>query len=706
MSSQATPTMSWQDQLVDVLRARERMWLVAALVLILLGALLALLAPGTLPPTPLVGLAVGAAAVLLATALVIGLDASDLIVRGPRHVAAAGGTVAGTISRSTADIDALVDLIDDHAAGGTVRVALTPASRSAGVPGSRANIVAGEMAARGQKVLVTDLTRGGTPAVGLSDVISGERQLGEAVRFDDELYLAHLAVGSEPERALEGFASWARGLPPDLDVLVAALPPLSEPGVMTAVQGVELVLLLVEVDRTERVDLIASLDAIDAAEVPAELVLVDDAVAAASPSGSASVEVLSTPGSTPRQRDPDGFDLREEGGATDGDVDLGHDQPDDGADDHDEDHPGTDPGTDADTPTVSLDRTDPEFPSGSTPDDTPEDRPDARAGAAAGGPSGAAGPATGVAPGAGAAGAAAGAMAAGAAMAGSRDRSDVTRVPGVGGTRGAADADRRRGTGDEPDARPSVDPSEFDDDEVPPPTEPGGGHVRTLRRRAPEPPPEEPASVTPPAGDDPGTSAVTSAGDAGTAAPTDPDATMAMAPVGLAGGSDPVVDDDATRDVGDTAAPETAAPETVAEPDTAVADDDTYAPVRDEYVDPFADDAAATPVAEDPGVVGHTTTGADTVDAGAGDDLPDDHLDDSGNDAHDDRPDLSGDDARDLPRDDVGNDGGDVSGEDVAGDDDEDDDGDPIDVMAREQARLSASLQQLAQDVWQRGDGQ
>ncbi|MBY5164476.1 hypothetical protein, partial [Salsipaludibacter albus] len=313
-SSHTAP--SWQDNLLDVLRARERMWFVAAVLLVLLGALLALLAPGTLPPTLVVGAAVGLAAVLLATALVVGLDASDLIVRGPRHVAAAGGVVAGHISRSTSDIEALVDLIDAHAAeGGRARVALTPASRSAGVPGARANIVAAELAARGDKVLVTDLTRGGTPAVGLSDVIANDRKLADAVRFDDELYLAHLAVGSEPELALEGFAEWAQGLPPDLDVLVAALPPLSEPGVLPAVQGVELVLLLVEVDRTERVDLIASLDAIDAAGVPAELVLVDATTAAVRDSASPTVEVLSTPGSAPRQQDPQAFDLQERDGS-------------------------------------------------------------------------------------------------------------------------------------------------------------------------------------------------------------------------------------------------------------------------------------------------------------------------------------------------------------------------------------------------------
>lgn len=276
MTDNAAPASAWVDGLVDILRARRRTWLAAAVTVVLLGALIALLWPSLLAPGPVVGAVVGLVAVLLATALVIALDSADLVVRGPRHVTAAGGEIAATISRSPADVEALMRLVDQHNVdGGGVRMALTPASRTAGVPGARANMIAEELARRDLRVLCTDLTRGRTPAVGLSDVLSGGRKLADAVRFDDQLYLAHLAIGSEPDVALAGFADWASSLPSDLDVLVAALPPLAEPGVLPAVQGVELVLVLVEVDRTERVDLIASLDAIDAAGVPARLVLVD-----------------------------------------------------------------------------------------------------------------------------------------------------------------------------------------------------------------------------------------------------------------------------------------------------------------------------------------------------------------------------------------------------------------------------------------------
>lgn len=607
MTTQADQPMSWQDQLLDVLTARARTWMVVAVLLILLAALLALLAPGTLPPRPLVGFAVGLAAVLLATAVVIGLDVSDVIVRGRRHVENAGGHVAGTISRATSDIDALVELIDAHAQDGKVRVALTPASRSAGVPGSRANIVATELAGRGAKVLVTDLTRGGTPAMGLSDVISGERTLGEAVRFDDELYLAHLAVGSEPELALEGFSEWSRGLPPDLDVLVAALPPLSEPGVLPAVDGVELVLLLVEVGRTERVDLIASLDAIDAADVPAELVLVDDEAVVAPRTGSGSVEVLSTPGSSPRQRDPDGFDLHDEGGPPPP-VDA---------------DPGVD--TDADEDAAASTTVDSTAATGAATHpgaDTTTGASGLGAGAAA------------------VAGGMAGAAAAGAA---------------------AGDADlraRRADAGDERDLDEFEDP----DDAV---TEPGGGHVRTVRRRPAGPPDDTmalPPEEIPGAGAPLGEHTMSEVPEH--VAPADDEAAR---PVASTGPHDPAP----TEALDPVARPDAAmGTEAYAVPDTgAASSDDAPRPPMSFAPSPVEEPLAAPDAGPDADAAGALDEGPPT----AATTVDHDHA-------------LDGDTADPSV--------------------DEPDDEDPIDVVAREQQRLAASLQQLAQDVWRRGDGE
>jgi hypothetical protein len=269
------PLPGWLNESVEVLAARRRIVVAAAVGLTLLGGIVALIAPSLLPPRPLVGAAVGLAAVLLATALGLAVDAADLVVRGQRHIAAAGGTVAARVARDPDDVGPLMARVAQHAQDGRIRVALTPASRSAGVPGARAGALAKALAQTGRKVLLTDLTRGGTPAAGLSDVLAGDKRLAEVVRFDQDLYLARLAVGSDPERALAGFAEWAADLPPDLEVLVAALPPLAEPGVLAAAAMADVVFVQVEVDRTERVDLIASLDAVDTTGMTAELVLVD-----------------------------------------------------------------------------------------------------------------------------------------------------------------------------------------------------------------------------------------------------------------------------------------------------------------------------------------------------------------------------------------------------------------------------------------------
>ncbi len=271
----------WLAEALDVLAARRRIVVATAVGIVLLGGIVAVLAPSILPARAIVGAAVGIAAALLATAVALAMDASDLVVRGSRHVRAAGGSIDVRVGRQHDDVGPLLAAVARHATDRRVRVALAPASRSAGVPGVRAAALAEALARTGRKVLLTDLTRGGTPAAGLSDVIAGTRTLAEVVRFEHELYLARLAVGSDPDAALRGFPAWVESLPSDLEVLVAALPPLADTGVLPAAGALDLTLVLVEVDRTERVDLIASLDAVDASGVTSELVLVDPARSAA-----------------------------------------------------------------------------------------------------------------------------------------------------------------------------------------------------------------------------------------------------------------------------------------------------------------------------------------------------------------------------------------------------------------------------------------
>lgn len=277
-SSDRTQLPDWLAEAVDVLSARRRLAIAVAVGIVLVGAMVALAAPSILPPRPLVGTAVGIAGALLAVAAALALDASDLVVRGGRHVTAAGGKVDVRVGRIPDDVGPLLAAVARHASSDQpVRIALTPASRSAAVPGPRAAALAEALARTGRRVLLTDLSRGSTPAGGLSDVVAGRRQLSEVVRFEQELYLARLAVGSDPATAIRDLPRFVESMPSDLEVLVAAMPPLAEPGVLKAVEAFDVTFVMVEVDRTERVDLIASLDAMDAAPVTSELVLIDPA---------------------------------------------------------------------------------------------------------------------------------------------------------------------------------------------------------------------------------------------------------------------------------------------------------------------------------------------------------------------------------------------------------------------------------------------
>ncbi len=275
-SSDRSQLPDWLAEAVDVLSARRRLAIAVAVGIVLVGAMVALAAPSILPPRPLVGIAVGIAGALLAVAAALALDASDLVVRGGRHVTAAGGKVDVRVGRIPDDVGPLLAAVARHASSDQpVRIALTPASRSAAVPGPRAAALAEALARTGRRVLLTDLSRGSTPAGGLSDVVAGRRQLSEVVRFEQELYLARLAVGSDPATAIRDLPRFVESMPSDLEVLVAAMPPLAEPGVLKAVEAFDVTFVMVEVDRTERVDLIASLDAMDSAPVTSELVLID-----------------------------------------------------------------------------------------------------------------------------------------------------------------------------------------------------------------------------------------------------------------------------------------------------------------------------------------------------------------------------------------------------------------------------------------------
>jgi outer membrane biosynthesis protein TonB len=129
---------------------------------------------------------------------------------------------------------------------------------------------------RRRRVVVIDLADGPTPGrPGVVEVVHDELQLGEAVDFDRELLLARLGAGADDVAALEMLTGLVPRLPSDIELLVVALPPLGQPGALAAAGSLDRVLVLAESGRTPRVDLIASLDAIDATATASAVVLID-----------------------------------------------------------------------------------------------------------------------------------------------------------------------------------------------------------------------------------------------------------------------------------------------------------------------------------------------------------------------------------------------------------------------------------------------
>jgi hypothetical protein len=268
----------WLAEVVEVLELRRGVLVTTAFGLSLLGVLTALALPGVLPPRPLVGAAVGLAAVLLAIAVALGVDSVDLVIRGPRHVRASGGRLAAQLA-GPPDADAAASLaaaVERRVDDGRTRIALTPASATddQDVAGW-ADALARALAVRGPRVLLVDLTPQREERPGVADVAAGSCRLAEAVDFDHELMLASVGPGRSRREALDGLTELAVRLPSDIEVLVVALPHLGEPGVLAGAAALDRVLVVVEADETPRVDLIAALDALDATAAGSEVVLLD-----------------------------------------------------------------------------------------------------------------------------------------------------------------------------------------------------------------------------------------------------------------------------------------------------------------------------------------------------------------------------------------------------------------------------------------------
>ena len=268
----------WLVEGLDIVH-RKRLLLAAVVVaVVVLGALFAVLFPGVMPRTPEVGAAIGLAALLLGLAAAVATDATDLVVRGPRHVAAAGGELVAVLPREPSVAAAgplAAAVLEVREPGVPLLLALATAGRDARRSNSWTDAIARALVAEGVGVLRVDLASGRSEQPGLVEVVRDGLRLADAVTFEPGLKLAHLTAGHDHGEALLALTELPGRLPRDLDIMLVSLPTVASRSVVSAATALDHVLVVVERDRTSRVDLIASLDALEAAGTHAQAVLLD-----------------------------------------------------------------------------------------------------------------------------------------------------------------------------------------------------------------------------------------------------------------------------------------------------------------------------------------------------------------------------------------------------------------------------------------------
>jgi hypothetical protein len=277
-------TPLWVIEGLDIARLRAVPLRVVVGAVCAVGILLAIVLPDLVPPTPLVGAAVGVAALLLGLAAAVAVDAADLTVRGPRHVRTAGGELVAILP-STPDVEEAAPLaaaVLDAREGDDQRLllGLAAAGRDARRCAGWTDALAVALARTGASVLLVDLASGRSERPGLVEVVREGRKLPSVVAFESGLRLARVGAGRDHAGALEVLPTLPTRLPRDLDVLLVALPTAASRQVVAATRSLDHVLVVAERDATSRVDLIAGLDALEAAGIAAQVALLDDRTAA------------------------------------------------------------------------------------------------------------------------------------------------------------------------------------------------------------------------------------------------------------------------------------------------------------------------------------------------------------------------------------------------------------------------------------------
>ena len=272
----------WLFEGLDLIDQRRRALLITFGFIVVVAGVVAVLRPAILPPTPIVGAAIGLAALLLAVAVLIALDTADLKVRGPRHVRAAGGELVAVLPTqpSSAAATDLAEAIEEvRPRDRTLLLGVAAATGDGRRIAPWATQVARCLAERGTSVMSLDLTAEDASSPGFVEVVRDDAKLGEVVELDPDLRLAVLGPGRDAAEALRAFPEAGRWIPRDLEVLLVALPMAASRAVVRASLSLDQLLIVAERDRTSRVELIAGLDATEAVGTHSQVILVDDAYA-------------------------------------------------------------------------------------------------------------------------------------------------------------------------------------------------------------------------------------------------------------------------------------------------------------------------------------------------------------------------------------------------------------------------------------------
>jgi hypothetical protein len=269
----------WLVEGVDVAESRARiLWGVAGGVC-LVGILLTLALPGIVPPSPVLGGAIALASILLGFAVAVAMDAAALVVRGPRHVRAAGGDLVAVLPSEAATVDAVLlarAVLEARPDEERLLLGLAPAGGDSALTAAWGAALGTAVAEEGASVLALDLASGRSESAGLAEALRDGRPLASVAEVDGRLRLARMGAGGDLSAALEGLGDLRERLPRDLDVLLVTLPVPASSQVVAAARDLDHLLLVAERDRTSRVDLIAALDALERVGVAAQVVLIDD----------------------------------------------------------------------------------------------------------------------------------------------------------------------------------------------------------------------------------------------------------------------------------------------------------------------------------------------------------------------------------------------------------------------------------------------